>query len=102
MRTSMWIGVLAIAVGLLSTVASAELAEPIQIEADGKAIDARVGHLVPVAVDWNGDGKKDLLVGQFLGGKIHLYLNKGTDADPKLTDAGELQAGGKVISLAAG
>ena len=102
MRTSILIGVMMVTVGLLGAVASAEFAEGVQIEADGKAIDARIGHLVPVAIDWNSDGKKDLLVGQFLGGKIHLYLNKGTDAEPKLTDAGELEAGGKVISLAAG
>jgi len=91
-----------VTLGLLGAAASAEFAEPVQVQADGKAIDVRIGHLVPAAVDWNGDGKKDLLVGQFLGGKIHLYLNTGTDADPKLTDAGELEAGGKVISLAAG
>ena len=102
MRTSVWIGMMVVSVGLFGAIASAEFAEGVQIEADGKAIDARIGHLVPAAADWNGDGKKDLLVGQFLGGKIHLYLNKGTDAEPKLTDAGELEAGGEVISLAAG
>ena len=102
MRTSIWIGVVVVSVGMLGAVASAEFADGVKIEADGKAIDARIGHLVPVVIDWNSDGKKDLLVGQFIGGKIHLYLNEGTDADPKLTDAGELKAGGKVISLAAG
>ena len=102
MKANGWIGVVVVAVGLLGATATADFAEPVQIEADGKAIDARIGHLVPVAIDWNGDGKKDLLVGQFIGGKIHLYLNEGTDTEPKLTDAGELEAGGKVISLAAG
>jgi hypothetical protein len=102
MRASILVSVVVVTVAMLGAAASAELAEGVQIEADGQAIDARIGHLVPAAVDWNGDGKKDLLVGQFIGGKIHLYLNKGTDAEPKLTDAGELEAGGKVISLAAG
>ena len=36
----------------------------------------------PSAVDWNNDGKKDLIVGEYTGGNIHVYLNKGTDANP--------------------
>lgn len=35
----------------------------------------------PTVVDWNNDGKKDLAVGA-LDGKIHLFINKGTDAEP--------------------
>ncbi len=36
----------------------------------------------PSAVDWNNDGKKDLIIGEYTGGNIHVYLNKGTDANP--------------------
>jgi len=50
------------------------------IEADGKAINVGTG-AAPVADDWNGDGRKDLLIGNF-GGNIRVYLNKGTDAVP--------------------
>src|SRR5438067_2281892 len=33
---------------------------------DGEgALDVDVGHAAPLVVDWDGDGKKDLLVGQF-------------------------------------
>jgi hypothetical protein len=50
------------------------------IEADGKPI--KVGErAAPVADDWNGDGKKDLLVGNFVG-NIRVYLNKGSDTAP--------------------
>ncbi len=35
----------------------------------------------PAVTDWNGDGKKDLLVGN-LTGNILIYLNQGTDAAP--------------------
>jgi len=35
----------------------------------------------PSAVDWNNDGKKDLVVGA-LDAKIHLFINEGTDAVP--------------------
>ena len=48
----------------------------------------------PRVVDWNGDGKKDLLVGQFGGGKLRVYLNKGTDAEPKFDDFTYLQIDG--------
>lgn len=67
--------------------------EPINIE---------VGHLVPCVADWDGDGKHDLIVGQFSGGKIRLYLNEGTNLEPVLGEFEYLSAGGKEISLPAG
>lgn len=76
--------------------------EGVKLEAGGQAIDVEVGHLVPCVVDWNGDGKRDLVVGQFSGGKIRLYLNEGTDRAPKLGAFTYLEAGGKEISLPAG
>lgn len=79
-----------------------ELGKGAKLEAAGKPIDVEVGHLVPCVADWNGDGKKDLLVGQFVGGKIALYLNEGTDKAPKLGSGRFLEAGGKEISLPAG
>ncbi len=38
-------------------------------------------HSVPCEVDWNEDGKKDLLVGAYNTGSIYLYLNTGDDND---------------------
>jgi hypothetical protein len=38
----------------------------------------------PTVVDWNNDGKKDLVIGA-LDGMIHLFINKGTDAEPDFT-----------------
>jgi len=44
--------------------------------------DIRVGErAAPVAEDWNGDGKKDLIAGN-MDGNILVYINKGSDADP--------------------
>ena len=76
----------------------------IKLKADGKDINIRIGHLVPVVTDWNGDGKKDLIVGHFDGrdGNIKLYLNKGTDSSPVLSSAIPLKAGGKNIRLKGG
>jgi hypothetical protein len=56
------------------------------------------GLAAPALWDWNGDGKRDLLVGEFEtnsgesfpmgadGSTIRVHLNVGTDADPKFTD----------------
>lgn len=79
-----------------------KLAKGVKLQAAGKPIDIEVGHLVPSACDWNNDGKKDLIVGQFAGGAIRLYLNEGTDAAPVFGEFSLLHAGGKPIKLDAG
>jgi len=79
-----------------------DLEDGVKIHAGNEVIDVKVGHLVPCTLDWNDDGKKDLIVGQFKSGKIRLYLNKGTDAEPRFDDFSYLEAGGKEISLPAG
>jgi hypothetical protein len=79
-----------------------ELEEGVRIQENGKPIDVKVGHLVPVVVDWDQDGKKDLLVGQFLGGKIRFYRNTGSDDAPLFNGFSFLRAGEVEISLPAG
>ncbi len=39
------------------------------------------GRATPVIVDWNEDGRRDLVVGS-TDGKIHIFLNEGTDTAP--------------------
>jgi len=74
----------------------------VRLMAAGEPIDVEIGHLVPCVSDWNSDGKKDLLVGQFKSGAIRLYLNQGTDTEPIFGDFSMLNAGGKPIRLDAG
>lgn len=74
----------------------------VKLEAGGKPIDVQIGHLVPCAADWNGDGNKDLLVGQFSGGQIQLYLNEGSHEKPVFSAGVIMEAGGKPIRLDAG
>ena len=45
-------------------------------------------------MDWNSDGKKDLLVGD-TDGYIWIFLNTGTDANPVLARGQKLQVNGK-------
>ena len=82
--------------------AGPKLKQGVKLTAAGEPIDVEVGHLVPCVGDWNSDGKKDLLVGQFKTGAIRLYLNQGTDTEPVFGDFSFLQAGGKQIRLDAG
>ncbi len=79
-----------------------KFAAGVKLEAAGKPINGELGYLVPAACDWNNDGKKDLIVGQFGNGAIRLYLNKGTNAAPVFGESSFLQAGGKPIRLDAG
>jgi hypothetical protein len=54
----------------------------LQVGQPGAKIDIDVGsRATPTVVDWNSDGKKDLVVGS-LDGKVYVYLNEGTDAAP--------------------
>jgi len=55
------------------------------------------GYSVPSLADWNNDGLQDLIVGEGGGGapgKIRVYLNVGTEADPCFTDYFYVQANG--------
>jgi hypothetical protein len=45
----------------------AELEAPVRLESQGKPIDVFGGHAAPSIADLDGDGVRDLLVGQFIG-----------------------------------
>jgi len=86
--------------------ADVEIDEPIRIEqdlfhppmrlsaADG-VIDSgpSLGHSGPWVEDVDGDGIRDLVVGDF-SGLFRLYHNQGTDQEPRYANAVNLQAGG--------
>lgn len=75
--------------------------EPVKSEKHGLA--------GPAFWDWNGDGKKDLLIGEFettspgavgdLGSTIRVYLNVGTKENPKFTDEWEYARDGNGVAL---
>jgi hypothetical protein len=79
--------------------AASELAAPFRVEADGKPIDTETGHAVPLMIDFDGDGVRDLLVGQFSGGKLRIYRNVGSNTQPKFGAFAWFNAGGKEASV---
>ena len=76
-----------------------KLGQPILVTGStGPILTEKHGLAAPALWDWDGDGKRDLLVGEFEtnsgedfpmgaeGSTIRVYLNVGTDTQPKFTD----------------
>ena len=75
----------------------AEFRPPVRLKADGLPVRVESpGYAAPCWADIDGDGKKDLLVGQFSKGKIHVYKNLG---DGKLAAGDWLKAEGAVAEV---
>ncbi|NOQ23192.1 MAG: hypothetical protein GQ565_11165 [Candidatus Aegiribacteria sp.] len=77
------------------------------IQCGGDSID--VGFFSdPVFVDFDGDGLKDLIVGQYFDenvenyGKMRFYQNVGTSTDPSFASWIYIQADGSDIQCSAG
>jgi hypothetical protein len=83
--------------GGLSIASAAEFQPPVRLEAGGAPVRVESpGWAAPCWADIDGDGKKDLLVGQFNGGKICVYKNLG---DGKLAPGEWLKAEGAVAEV---
>ena len=76
MKTSFLI--LASFVGGAALCGAAQFKKPIRVVAGGKPIQLESpGYAAPSWADMDGDGRKDLLVGQFRNGKIQVFKNLG-------------------------
>jgi hypothetical protein len=95
MFPSLLLTLLAVAPPPPGTGQARELLPPVRLQAAGKPIDTDVGHAAPFVGDFDGDGAKDLLVGQFGDGVLWVYRNVGTDAYPKYVAGVKFKDGGK-------
>jgi hypothetical protein len=77
---------------LLALLGTSDLVAPVRVLSNGEPIV--VDHATPYVVDWDGDGRRDLLVGQYGEGNLRLYRNRGTDTDPGFNGFEYVQAGG--------
>ena len=92
--------------------------EPVRILANGEPIDVTTGHAAPYLRDMDGDGVRDLLVGEFgdgtytgpvhepgspghewANGRLRIYLNHGTNHEPRFETFEYLQGGGKAAAV---
>lgn len=71
---------------------------PTFIYDSGVQIDVGV-YGAPCVYDWNGDGKKDIIIGQFDYGYIRFYPNVGSDIVPQFNGYQYLFASGSQITL---
>lgn len=75
------------------------LSDPMLVMGSTKpVITTKHGLASPALWDWNNDGKRDLLIGEFetadadagdQGSNIRVYLNTGTDSNPLFSDKWE-------------
>jgi hypothetical protein len=76
---------------------AAEFERPVRLKAGGVAVRVEApGYAAPCWADIDGDGKKDLLVGQFNKGKIQVFNGLG---GAKFAKGAWLQAEGKVAEV---
>jgi hypothetical protein len=100
MRRFLWAPGLVMAVATIGRAAeppgTSELAPPVHVLAGGKPLDVeREGHSAPFVGDIDGDGVRDLLVGQYDEGRLRIYRNVGTNAEPRLETYTWLAVGGQ-------
>ena len=103
MRTVTFLGICA----FLSLCAGSSRADAPDLEKgayllDGAKLLEADRHSNPFVADWNNDGAKDLLVGQFTSGYIWLYLNMGTDLNPVFNGGEKVKSNGTPITTTYG
>lgn len=75
------------------------LKTPIIVKAAGAPIIASVGHAAPLLYDYNKDGRMDLIVGEFGGGRARVYLNQAKKGQPRFEGFTFIKANGVHASV---
>ena len=84
---------------LCQSVSALDYQSPFQIMDGIVPLEISAGHGNPLVTDWNGDGLKDLIVGQYGEGKLSYYENKGSNESPVFNGFSYMQADGIDISV---
>jgi hypothetical protein len=94
LRSNWWLlGVL----GGAAACGAAEFQPPTRVMGGGKAVRVESpGYAAPCWADLDGDGKKDLLVGQFNQGKVMVYKGLGNGS---FAEGAWLKAEGNVAEI---
>ena len=88
-------GCLMLAAGLAPVTLAQEVQfRPAQLLYSGATPLTPGSYAIPCVADWNGDGRKDLIVGYQTAGKVAVYLNVGSDNNPAFASYANLQVGG--------
>ena len=88
------------AIGIPTLASAGQFEKPVRLTAGGEPISVELpGYAAPCWADVDGDGKKDLLVGQFSYGKIKFYRNTGNAKTPQLEKGEWLKAGGEMAKI---
>jgi hypothetical protein len=77
--------------------ASPQFGNRMRLRAGGQEIKVK-GPSTPCLVDWNEDGKKDLLVGDD-GGYLFVFINAGTNKEPEYASMAKVQANYKDLDV---
>lgn len=84
MRMSLTAFVASILLMVGSVSQAGDLAKPYQLMAGSHPLDVGgIGYAAPFVGDFDNDGRRDLLVGQFREGKLRIFLNHGTNEEPE-------------------
>ena len=75
---------------------------PVRLQAGAEYVKVEApGYAAPCFYDVNGDGKKDLIVGQFRDGKMQVLLGEGSQQSglPRLKQSTWLEAEGAIAEV---
>ena len=88
---------------------NSELQSPFRVLCGEQPIDVDFGHAAPFLADMDGDGLKDLLVGEFgkvkgrkCWGALRIYRNVGGKDQPRFESFEYFQAGGTTGQIPSG